>query len=142
MTEKRMYNVCPKCKSQNVKNRIVWWRQPRWLSVICNDCGFKGPEWCDEHGPPDSVDMWNELERGDKQMTEKRDYRVNGKCTAETYAQQCFCTRSVVFGMAQCTFRDGYDCRSGKNDSSSSLKVIQLSVCRCGRTICSDDTCL
>jgi predicted RNA-binding Zn-ribbon protein involved in translation (DUF1610 family) len=115
MDENREYRACPKCGGTNVKNSTVWWRQPRWLSVICNDCGFKGPEWCDEHGPPDSVDTWNALERGDT-MTEKRDYRDNGKCMADTYAQQHRCTGSVVFGKAQCTFRDGWDCQRDKDE--------------------------
>ena len=45
-------------------------------------------------------------------MTDRKDYKVNGKCTADNYAKQCFCLRSTVFGTAQCCHMDGHDCTS------------------------------
>ena len=59
-------------------------------------------------------------------MSEKRDYRVIGKCTAVTYAEHCRCTRGVVFGLHECVFFDCGMCNPyGKNDADSSQETIE-----------------
>jgi len=49
-------------------------------------------------------------------MDNKKDFRVAGKCTAETYADHCRCTRGAVFGLHECVFYDDGECLNGKKE--------------------------
>jgi hypothetical protein len=56
-------------------------------------------------------------------MNEKRDYMVDGKCTAETYSDHCRCTRGVVFGLHPCPFYDGGECVNGKKEENEKRRI-------------------
>jgi hypothetical protein len=59
-------------------------------------------------------------------MKNKKDFRVDGKCTAETYADDCRCERGVVFGMWGCVFYDnGGECLNDKKKEDSSITTIE-----------------
>ena len=45
-------------------------------------------------------------------MVDRKDYKIDGKCTADNCAKQRNCIRSMVFGMAECNFVNGHDCTS------------------------------
>jgi hypothetical protein len=81
----------------------------------------------------------NKPARKQDAMKNKKDFRVNRKCTAETYADHCRCDLGVVYGMHPCTFYEG----GGECLNDKTVKVVPISGCsRCGRTICTDSECL
>lgn len=41
-----------------------------------------------------------------------KNYNIEGKCTAETYNEECKCKYSVVFGMSNCVFNRKDYCMS------------------------------
>jgi hypothetical protein len=49
-------------------------------------------------------------------MDNKKDFRVDGKCAAETYADHCRCTRGNVYGAHPCTFYEGGWCVNDKKE--------------------------